>query len=223
MTEVVGRSRARSICIVGGGSAGWLTAAYALSNLPETQITLIESPNVPIVGVGEATILGFDHFLDDCNIPRELWTKSCDATIKTGTYFPNWKGDGTNIWQPFFFPVTHTEHGTLDSIDLARDGGIDEVDLEKYIAWHKVSVVDKKIPNNTTPCGGTAHVGYHLDAVKSLFSRARVLASRTLQLEFHSLGNSGKCLELFDWETQNGIHSRYRGENSFHCLKNFFE
>jgi len=166
MTEVVGRSRARSICIVGGGSAGWLTAAYALSNLPETQITLIESPNVPIVGVGEATILGFDHFLDDCNIPRELWTKACDATIKTGTYFPNWKGDGINIWQPFFFPVTHTEHGTLDSIDLARDGGINEVELEKYIAWHKVSVVDKKIPNNTTPCGGTAHVGYHLDAVK---------------------------------------------------------
>ena len=51
----------KKIVIVGGGSAGWLTAAYALHNLPNTQISLIESPNVPIVGVGEATILGFDH------------------------------------------------------------------------------------------------------------------------------------------------------------------
>ena len=53
----------KKIVIVGGGSAGWLTAAYALHNLPNTQISLIESPNVPIVGVGEATILGFDHYL----------------------------------------------------------------------------------------------------------------------------------------------------------------
>ena len=77
----------KKIVIAGGGSAGWLTAAYALYNLPNTQITLIESPNVPIVGVGEATILGFDHYLDDCGISKELWTKECDATIKLGTYF----------------------------------------------------------------------------------------------------------------------------------------
>ena len=93
------------IVIVGGGSAGWLTAAYALYNLPNAQITLIESPNVPTVGVGEATILGFDHFLTKCGIPTELWTKECDATIKLGTYFPNWRGDDKNVWQPFYFPI----------------------------------------------------------------------------------------------------------------------
>ena len=85
MTNVIGRSGVRSICIVGGGSAGWMTAAYALANLPNTKIYLIESPNVPIVGVGEATILGFDTFMEDCDIPFELWTKSCGSTIKCGT------------------------------------------------------------------------------------------------------------------------------------------
>ena len=101
----------KKIVIVGGGSAGWLTAAYALHNLPNTQISLIESPNVPIVGVGEATILGFDHYLTECGIPTELWTKECDATIKLGTYFPNWRGDGKNIWQPFYFPIEKAETG----------------------------------------------------------------------------------------------------------------
>ena len=53
------------IVILGGGTAGWMTAAYALYNLPNVSVTLVESPNIPTVGVGEATILGFDHYLKD--------------------------------------------------------------------------------------------------------------------------------------------------------------
>ena len=160
-------SQVKKIVIVGGGSAGWLTAAYALYNLPNTQITLIESPNIPIVGVGEATILGFDHYLDDCGISKELWTKECDATVKLGTYFPNWRGDGKNIWQPFYFPIERASSGNwLDVIDLCRDAKVPIGDYEKWIAWYDISVKDQKIAGNTTACGKDAHVGYHLDAVK---------------------------------------------------------
>lgn len=160
-------SQVKKIVIVGGGSAGWLTAAYALYNLPNTQITLIESPNIPIVGVGEATILGFDHYLTDCGIPTELWTKECDATIKLGTYFPNWRDDGKNIWQPFYFPIEKAQTGNWhDVIDLCRDANVPFEDYEKWTAWYDISVKDKKIAGNTTACGSEAHVGYHLDAVK---------------------------------------------------------
>ena len=47
-----------SILIVGGGSAGWFTASSLCKHCPEIQVTLIESPNVPTIGVGEST-LGF--------------------------------------------------------------------------------------------------------------------------------------------------------------------
>ena len=155
------------IVIVGGGSAGWLTAAYALYNLPNAQITLIESPNVPTVGVGEATILGFDHFLTDCGIPTELWSKSCDATIKLGTYFPNWRGDDKNIWQPFYFPIQKTSQGNFaDVIDLCVDGKVPFESYEEFTAWYDISVKDNKIAGNTSANGGQAHVGYHLDAIK---------------------------------------------------------
>ena len=160
-------SKVNKIVIVGGGSAGWLTCAYALNNLPNTQITLIESPNIPTVGVGEATILGFDHFLDECGIPKELWTKACDATIKLGTYFPNWRDDGVNIWQPFYFPIEKSSKDNfVDFVDLCRDGNVKMKDFEQWTAWYDVSVVDKKVAGNTTALGGDAHVGYHLDAIK---------------------------------------------------------
>ena len=45
-----------SICIVGGGTAGWMTAATLIKTFPNKNITVIESPNVPIVGVGESTL-----------------------------------------------------------------------------------------------------------------------------------------------------------------------
>ena len=160
-------SNVDSICIVGGGTAGWMTAAYALHNLPNISITLVESPNIPTVGVGEATILGFDHFLKECGIPVALWSKACDATIKCGTYFPNWKGDGSNIWQPFYFPVGTSDDGAMgDIVTLALEAGATNEDLETYVSWYNSCIKQNLIPSNTSADGGDVHVGYHLDAIK---------------------------------------------------------
>tara|TARA_B100000925_G_scaffold291721_1_gene280989 strand:- start:7054 stop:8562 length:1509 start_codon:yes stop_codon:yes gene_type:complete len=167
MTNVIGRSGVRSICIVGGGSAGWMTAAYALANLPNTKIYLIESPNVPIVGVGEATILGFDTFMEDCDIPFELWTKSCGSTIKCGTFFPNWRDDGLDIWQPFFFPLVASSKGPLDVVNLGIEADLDKETFFKTSQnWYDSCVTNQKIPSSCKPAGGQHSVGYHLDAVR---------------------------------------------------------
>ena len=46
----------KNITIVGGGSAGWMTASTLIKAFPNKKITVIESPNVPIIGVGESTL-----------------------------------------------------------------------------------------------------------------------------------------------------------------------
>ncbi len=48
----------KNITIVGGGSAGWMTATILLNQFPDKQITVVESPNHPTVGVGESTVSG---------------------------------------------------------------------------------------------------------------------------------------------------------------------
>ncbi len=164
----------KSICIAGGGSAGWMAAAHALHLFRDTdiQVTLVESPNVPIIGVGEATLLGFDRFMTkECNIPFELWTKECDATIKLGTKFTDWYGDGLDLWEPFLVPIVKQDDKHFDMFDLTVKAEIPKPEFySSCSSWYEITVEDQKIPSTATlegPDGPGKHgVAYNLDAIK---------------------------------------------------------
>lgn len=87
------------IVIVGGGTAGWITALYAQKFLPEHKITLIESESIGILGAGEGTTPNFLRFLQMMDIPVEDLFKYADATIKNGIKFTGW-----NPEQDFYYP-----------------------------------------------------------------------------------------------------------------------
>ena len=75
------------IIIVGGGSAGWMTAATLQSQLPEHQITLIESKNISITGVGESTIGGIRDWTRLLKIEDKDFMKDTDASYKLSIKF----------------------------------------------------------------------------------------------------------------------------------------
>ena len=91
-----------SIVIVGGGSAGWMTAAHLSKHLNGIEISLIESPNVPIIGVGESTVPPIVGFMEGLGFSEQEWMPACSATYKSSICFKNFHGtdDGT-IWFPF--------------------------------------------------------------------------------------------------------------------------
>ena len=89
------------IIIVGGGSAGWMTAATLIHQFPKKKIVLIESPNIPTVGVGESTIVQINLLTTMLGIEDKDFMKHCDASYKLGIRFEDFykKGDGG-----FFYP-----------------------------------------------------------------------------------------------------------------------
>ena len=89
----------RSITIVGGGTAGWLAAAFlnrfckSKDTKHNFEITLIESPAIPIVGVGEASLPGMVVLLNQLGVSESEFFKLTDATFKVAAHFINWNHD----------------------------------------------------------------------------------------------------------------------------------
>ncbi|HEV7786729.1 MAG TPA: tryptophan 7-halogenase, partial [Thermoanaerobaculia bacterium] len=92
---------AKRIVIVGGGTAGWMTASHLKKALPGMDITLIESANIKTVGVGEATFSTVKLFFDFLGLDESDWMPSCNATYKLAIKFVNWRAEGGHFYHPF--------------------------------------------------------------------------------------------------------------------------
>ena len=107
--------RIQHIAIVGGGTAGWMTAA-ALSRvlLPENvKITLIESEQIGTIGVGEATIPDVANFNRMLGVNEAAFMKATNGTFKLGIQFRDWGKIGDSYFHPF------GEHGVaMNGIDF---------------------------------------------------------------------------------------------------------
>ena len=93
--------KVHSITIVGGGTSAWLTAAYLYKNQPDISITVVDKEVGNAIGVGEATLLSFKHFMEECGFTVEDWFVPVSAGYKSGILFTNWREPGNNIWHPF--------------------------------------------------------------------------------------------------------------------------
>jgi len=93
---------AKSVVIVGGGTAGWMTATYMRKCLDRSiDITVIESPLIKTIGVGEATFSTIKLFFDTLGLAEHDWMPTCNATYKLAIKFRNWRADGAHFYHPF--------------------------------------------------------------------------------------------------------------------------
>lgn len=90
------------ISVVGGGTSGWMTAAYLKSIYNDlVDIEVIYDHSCPSIGVGESTTPIFLTFLNQINISYEDLIKEIGSTIKLGIKFKNWCKKQNHYWHPF--------------------------------------------------------------------------------------------------------------------------
>ncbi len=161
----------KQVVIVGGGSAGWVAAAYlngALNRLrkgPRVDITVVESPDIPRISVGEATIPSLNHVLEVAGINEIDFVKRTDATYKQAIKYRNWyKNDGSHYYHPFtrgpFGPIDFTGDNWARS-----DQSIPYMDtVSAQPALCELGLIPKTLGPWTL--GPTLHYAYHMNAQK---------------------------------------------------------
>src|ERR1700758_4755717 len=112
--------RIKSVCIVGGGSAGWLAAAviaarHRAGKPDDLSITLIESETVGILGVGEGTWPTMRNTLRKIGISETDFFRECNASFKQGAKFRGWS---TGAEDDFYYHPLVLPEG-FPSLDLA--------------------------------------------------------------------------------------------------------
>jgi len=114
----------KKVVIVGGGSAGWMTASTLIKSLPNIKVTLVESPTISKIGVGESTLAGLPAWLFALGIDVNKFMKETDASYKLSIRFEDFHhiGDGG-----FHYPFGHP---TLENCHLP--GANDWHVLKKY-------------------------------------------------------------------------------------------
>ena len=108
----------KSICILGGGTSGVVTALVLKQWYPTMDITIVESSSVGIVGVGEGSTEHWKHFMQATQIDlKELITET-GATFKSGIRFENWNGDGKSFMHALHGSYTDVIHNGMPAVML---------------------------------------------------------------------------------------------------------
>ena len=157
------------IIILGGGSAGWMTAATLISQFPNKDITVIESPNTPIVGVGESTLGQINDWLNLLDIKDEDFMPYTDASYKLSIRFEDFykKGDGG-----FHYPFgsVHSDGLSFGKENWFITKETNEHSYADFINTNMPLVNQNtlfKNENNELPnFNFQQHTAYHFDATK---------------------------------------------------------
>ena len=160
----------KDIVVVGGGTAGWMTAAALCRSLGTKNhtITVVESEQIGTVGVGEATIPPIMIYNNALGLDEVEFVKETKATFKLGIEFVNWRKKDHSYFHPFgmfgsdmdgisfmhFWLRWKKKHGNLDYLSFNAEACAAR---ERKFAWIKNEPGPKMLPD--------VNYAYHFDAI----------------------------------------------------------
>jgi 2-polyprenyl-6-methoxyphenol hydroxylase-like FAD-dependent oxidoreductase len=156
------------ILVLGGGTAGWMAANLMAKRWADrdVEITVLEAPDIGIIGVGEGSTPQLKAFFDTLDIAEADWMAKCNATYKNGISFHGWseRPGHAHYFHPFPSPIDHHtspafyfhSHFRRQGIDLNADP--DRFFLSAHLANNRLAPK----PNHNFPFD--IAYGYHFDS-----------------------------------------------------------
>jgi flavin-dependent dehydrogenase len=164
-----------SVVIVGGGTAGWLTAGIIAArhnsentgNTPkqDTEVILVESPDVKNLGVGEGTWPTMRDSLRQIGISEREFLSCCDASFKQASKFVGWsQGGNEHYYHPFTAPLGY---GAVNA-DQQWSAKPSEMDFESWVCAQGAVCKENLAPKlpQMAEYAFSLNYGYHLNAGK---------------------------------------------------------
>lgn len=172
------------IVILGGGTAGWLAAAYLSRTLGLGEVTLVESGDIGTIGVGEGTFPTIRSTLAGLGIGEAEFLEGADATFKQGVLFDGWATGADSYFHPFNAPIGGEGEPLLPH--WIADGGpgrpswADAVTVQEHLIRAGRAPKRRQDPDFSGPM----NYAYHFDAARfAAFLRAISVQSGVVRLE----------------------------------------
>ena len=153
--------------VLGGGTAGWMAACLVAKTWPQHKVTVVESPDIGIIGVGEGSTPQLKAFFDTLGLTESEWMPKCNATYKAGISFHGWSE------RPGFESYFHPFHTNLDGFTepqfafhtRARRTGRDVyAHPDRFFLPARIAA-ERRAPIAPTNFPFQIGYGYHFDAV----------------------------------------------------------
>lgn len=163
----------KNIVILGGGTAGWIMAArlaaegLMIGAVP-VAITLVESSDVPTIGVGEGTWPSMRGTLEKIGIRESEFLQFCHATFKQGSRFINWRKGGADNTDSYDHPFTVPPMVAGTSLGTTFQEAVTQPSFSHWVCLQSHAIDAKCAPKqlHTPDYAGVLNYGYHLDAGK---------------------------------------------------------
>ncbi len=214
------------VAVIGGGSAGWLTALHLKTVLgPAGEVTVIESPNVPTIGVGEGTQPMLRRQFMTLGIDEDDVMRTCGATFKNGIRFVGWghAPDSREYLHPFFSGDPSEQGSPLHPMHIwhaARQRGLTGATLANACWVESRLIARRKAPvafhGDSRQLAPVSNYAYHIDAARlGLYLRDVAISRGVRHISADVIGVTRDALGIAAVQTEE--HGEHAAELFIDC------